>query len=92
MTRTITTLRNQFNEYGYAIEIDFVQSNHDQGGVTYEIMMKERWQDGHITLPSHHYKKIRNKEAGNAEYKKYLSNGFAFICKTTFDPVDVDMR
>jgi len=92
MIRTITTIRENFNEFGYAIEANFIQDQHDQGGMTYELILKERWEDGHFTYPSRRYKKFKNKEEGNEEYKKYLAKGFIFISKNTFVPTEMDMR
>lgn len=92
MTRTITTLREPFNEFGYAIEADFVQDNYDQGGVAYMLMLKERWEDGHFTFPSSHYKKFKSKEEGNREYGKYLKEGFVLVNKRSFVPTTMGMR
>ena len=92
MTRTITTIREKFNEYGYAIEADFIRNQHDQGGTTYELMLKERWEDGHFTYPNHKYKKFKNAEEGNKAYKEYMKKGFVLIGKKTFTPTEMDMR
>lgn len=92
MTRTITKIREKFNEFGYAIEADFIQDRYDQGGTICELKLKERWEDGHFTYPAHSYKKFKNAEEGNKEYKKYLARGFALVNKDTFIPSKADMR
>lgn len=92
MKRTITTIREDFNKFGYAIEADFVRDQYDQGGVTYELILKERWEDGHFTYPNHHYQKFHNKEDGNRKFKYFMSRGFKVINKDTFTPTEMDNR
>lgn len=92
MVRTITTIRGKFNKFGYADEVDFIQDNHDQGGKTYEMMRKERWEDGHFTYPTKHHLSFNNREEGNREYKKLITEGYEFVCKFSFEPTKMDMR
>lgn len=73
--RKSTILRTEINAYGYADEYEFRQTE-ENGLVRYDLYVTERWEDGHVTYPSHRHLRFKNAENGNKLFKEALANGF----------------